>query len=462
MESGMIRLFKVYYPVQTIALLVCEMLIVSGCFVIATVIVLGGHSYMTLNGSYGGLKIAGTTCLMILCSYYFDLYAPQRIAARWEIFGRLLLALGTLSFILAALIYLFPDFAIAHYVLVLGVTIMTAALVAWRGAYEWIIRRSIFHQKIYVLGSGTSAQTVVETIQSRSDTGMEVIGWPGATIDGKECREHLASALESLSRRRSPIGRVIVAVEDRRGCLPVMELLNLRLAGVVVEDAGSLLERLSGRVQLAGLHPSALIFSEGFRLKVSQQISRRLVSLFVSGAILLPLLPLLPILALLIRLSSEGPILYRQLRVGLRGNVFTIFKFRTMRADAEPAGAVWAQKNDPRVTRLGRFMRLTRLDEIPQLWNVLRGDMGFVGPRPERPEFVERLSKEIAYYDLRHVIRPGLTGWAQVRFRYGATIAESREKLEYDLYYIKHMSLSLDLMIMFETVKTIVLGRGAR
>lgn len=458
----MIRLFKVYYPLQTIALLLSETLIVSGCFVVATIIVLRGHTYLTLNNQFAGLKIAGTTGLMILCSYYFDLYAPQQRSARWEIFFRLLLALSALSFILAALTYLFPDFAVAQYGLALGVAILTAALVVWRGAYEWIIGHSIFYEKVYVLGSGARAKMVVDAIQTRRDAGLEIVGWCGDAADGPECREQLARTLESFGQQTHPISRIIVAMEDRRGSLPVRQLLNLRLSGVVVEDAGSLLERLSGKVQLDGLHPSALIFAEGFRLKASHQVLHRIVSMIVSGIALLFLLPILPVLAVLIRLSSAGPILYRQRRVGLRGREFTIFKFRTMHEGAEPCGAMWAKKNDERVTHLGRFMRKTRLDEIPQLWNVLRGDMGFVGPRPERPEFVEQLSKEIAYYDLRHVIRPGLTGWAQVRYQYGATFAQSREKLEYDLYYVKHMSLSLDLLIMFETVKTILLGRGAR
>jgi lipopolysaccharide/colanic/teichoic acid biosynthesis glycosyltransferase len=173
-------------------------------------------------------------------------------------------------------------------------------------------------------------------------------------------------------------------------------------------------------------------------------------------------LPFIPILILVVRFSSPGPIFFYQTRVGLRGRPFSVIKFRTMRQDAEKNGAVWATKNDARVTRVGRFMRKTRLDEIPQLWNVLKGDMGFVGPRPERPEFVQMLNREIPYYELRHIIRPGLTGWAQVRYQYGATIEETRYKLEYDLYYVKHMSVGLDLLIMFETVKTILLRRGAQ
>ena len=213
---------------------------------------------------------------------------------------------------------------------------------------------------------------------------------------------------------------------------------------------------------LDGLRPSNFIYSEGFRVKPSQQIMRRLVSTLAAAVGLLLFAPFLPFVMLAVRLSSPGPIFFKQTRVGLGGRTFEVVKFRTMRTDAEASGAKWASKNDPRVTRIGGFMRKTRLDEVPQLWNVLRGDMGFVGPRPERPEFVPWLSEQIPYFDLRHMIRPGLTGWAQVRYGYGATLAEAREKLEYDLYYIKHMSLGLDLLIMFETVKTILRRRGAQ
>jgi sugar transferase (PEP-CTERM system associated) len=269
-------------------------------------------------------------------------------------------------------------------------------------------------------------------------------------------------ALEKFSGPKPPVDRVIVAIEDRRGEFPVRELLKLRFNGVVIEDAGALLERLTGKLHLDGLHPSSFIYSEGFRVKPSQQIARRIVSTLTAAVGLLLFLPFFPIVVLLVRLSSPGPIFFRQTRVGLGGKNFTVYKFRTMRTDAEVAGAKWATKNDPRVTSVGMFMRKTRLDEVPQLWNVLRGDMGFVGPRPERPEFVPWLTEQIPYFNLRHMIRPGLTGWAQVRYGYGATLAEAREKLEFDLYYIKHMTLGLDLLIMFETIKTIIRRQGAQ
>jgi sugar transferase (PEP-CTERM system associated) len=458
----MIRLFQVYYPTRTIVLLVTEAMIVSGSFLIATILVLGGDALLTLGQRYGGMKIAAITGVTVLCSYYFDLYAPQRLRARWQVFARLLIVLGTLSFLLAALTYVFPQFAIARYVLLLGVLLVSAALVAWRGAYDRVMEQLILRERVYVLGAGPLARDVMETIRSRGDAGMELAGWAGNETASGGASEQLASALATLRQPHSRIRRVIVAMEDRRGALPVRELLNLRLAGMVVEDSGSLLERLSGRLQLEGLRPSNLLFADGFRLKALEKFSRRAFSILVSGAALLLTLPFLPIIAVLVKLTSAGPVLFRQIRIGLGGRPFTILKFRTMCVNAEGSGAVWAQTNDPRITRLGSFLRRTRIDELPQLWNVLRGDMDLVGPRPERPEFVAWLNEEIPYYDLRHAVRPGLTGWAQVRYQYGATLEETRRKLEYDLYYIKHMSLGLDLFIMFESVKTILLGRGAR
>lgn len=458
----MIRLFNVYYSTRTIILLMCEALIVSGSFLLATKLILGPDTYICLNYEYGVLKIAALTVLTLLLSYYFDLYEPQRISERWEIYFRLLLVLGFLSFLLSAVIYFFPQVDIAHYVLLLGLMFLTLGLVIWRGAYEWIIGREVFRERVYILGSGDHAQMIAQTLRTRKDAGMKVIGFEPMPTDKAERKEAFSVALESFRGRAPGVDRVIIALEDRRGELPLRELLKLRFDGVVIEEAGALLERLTGKLYLDGLRPSNFIYSEGFRVKPSQQIARRIVSTLTAAAGLILFLPFLPFVVLAVRLSSPGPIFFRQTRVGMGGRNFTVVKFRTMRTDAEVSGAKWASKDDPRATRIGSFMRKVRLDEVPQLWNVLRGDMGFVGPRPERPEFVPWLSENIPYFDLRHMIRPGLTGWAQVRYGYGATLEEAREKLEYDLYYIKHMTLGLDLLIMFETVKTILRRRGAQ
>jgi len=250
---------------------------------------------------------------------------------------------------------------------------------------------------------------------------------------------------------------------DRRGTLPVEELLDLRMEGVKVEEATSWLERISGRIEVEQLYPSWLIFAEGFRFSSFFRLVRRTLNFSFAFAGTVISLPLLPFIVLAVKLDSSGPVLYRQQRVGRRGRIFYCYKFRTMRQDAEAdTGATWALDDDPRITRVGKFLRASRLDEIPQLWCVLKGDMHFVGPRPERPEFVEWLSKEIPYYGVRHMVRPGITGWAQVQYKYGNTLEDAREKLQYDLFYIKNASLALDLLIMFQTIKIVLLGRGAQ
>lgn len=457
----MIKLFNVYYPTRIVVLLLCEMFIVGGSFVLATVYLSGPDTYISLIYENGVIKIVSISILTALLSYYFDLYEPQRISGRWEMYFRLLLVLGVLSFLLALAIYFFPQVDPGRDVLVAGVSILVISLLIWRRAYEWTIALPMFRERVYILGSGERAHAVLETLRARRDLGMELITETGAGNVNEQFFRFVAD-LAASNRSRPPIDRVVVAMEDRRGCMPLPELLTLRLNGVVIEDAGSLLERITGKVPLDGLNPSALIFTAGFRLAASLHFVRRLVSILVALIGLTICLPVIPLISLAVHLSSPGPIFFRQIRVGRGGRTFTLYKFRTMAENAEANGAVWAVKNDPRVTPLGNFMRKTRLDEIPQLWNVLRGEMAFVGPRPERPEFVQWLAKEIPYYNLRHMIRPGITGWAQVRYQYGGSLEETKHKLEYDLYYAKHLSLGLDLLIMFETIKTILLRRGAQ
>jgi sugar transferase (PEP-CTERM system associated) len=327
--------------------------------------------------------------------------------------------------------------------------------------YAWLAQKPYLREKVYVLGMGERAQRLVNGLRSRVELGVEVVGWSG-NVEGALTREAIASHLMELMRGNR-VHRVIVGMDDRRGTLPVMEMLQLRLTGIKIEEATSWLEKISGRIEVDNLYPSWLIFAEGFRFSAGFLIVRRLIAVLASAVLLLVVLPALPFVVLAIKLDSRGPVLYRQKRVGRGGKVFNCYKFRTMRQDAEAdTGATWALDNDPRITRIGNFLRTVRLDEIPQLWCVLKGDMGFVGPRPERPEFVEMLAREIPFYEVRNAVRPGITGWAQVRYKYGNTLEDAKEKLQYDLYYIKNMSLGLDLMIMFQTIKIVLLGRGAQ
>jgi sugar transferase (PEP-CTERM system associated) len=455
----MFKFLHVYYPTRAALLLLCEALIVGGSFTMAVAFLSGQNAYAVLVYENGIVKIAGIALFTLLLSYYLDLYDQQRISGRWETYFRLLLVLSVLSFSLAGLVYFFPRVEVGHNVFVIGVCILALVLTVWRRAYESIVRLSWFRERVYVVGNGQQARMIVQALRARKDSGMEVVNELG-----KEGLDEplIASAHCDAQAQGARLDRVIVALEDRRGTMPVPELLALRLRGVVVEDACSLMERLTGRMPLDGLNPSSLIFSDGFNVRRSLEIQRRVISIVIALFGLIVTAPIIPFIILAVRLSSPGPILFRQTRIGRSGRPFVLRKFRTMWLDAEANGAVWATKDDPRVTPLGRLMRRTRLDEIPQLWNVLRGDMAFVGPRPERPEFVNWLSDEIPYYDLRHMIRPGITGWAQVRYKYGSSLEETRRKLEYDLYYVKHLSLGLDSLIMFETIKTILMRRGAQ
>jgi sugar transferase (PEP-CTERM system associated) len=431
-------------------------------FVAAVLMQYREDSLLELQYNFGFVKILTVTATVLLLAHYLDLYSPDELTSINDAYIRLYALLGGVSIALAAWAFIWPDAALGNNALFYGTVCATTTLSGWRAFFNWTLSKSFMRERVYVLGDGNRARRLVETLRSRTDLGMEIVGWSGALGgNGSLTRESLAQTLSSLQAKQA-VDTVIVALADRRGTIPTRELLDLRLSGIRVEEATALLEKTSGSIDLEALHPSFLIFSDGFRINYSMLLARRVLSIAASLTLLTIVSPVLPIIALAIRLTSPGPVFYRQKRVGLHGRVFKVVKFRTMRQDAENGKAVWAGKNDPRVTTIGRFLRKARLDEIPQLWNVLSGDMGFVGPRPERPEFVEMLTREVPYYGLRHVIRPGLTGWAQVRYKYANTLEDSKQKLQFDLFYIKNLSVGLDVLILFETAKTVLLRKGAQ
>jgi sugar transferase (PEP-CTERM system associated) len=456
-----IRVLNVYFPVRTVFLGLSEVLLAALVFVAAMVAWMGTlHTTVVLNEEQGVLKLALIVAVFALCMYYFDLYDPMALHSKREVSARLIQVLGSMCVVLAILYALAPKVRIGQQIVFTGTVLIGLLVPLWRGVFLWCLRRPLFRERIYVLGWGERTQALVQDLRSRADLGIEVVGWEDA-MGPAVSREELARRVRRL--RHQAVQRVIVATSDRRGTIPMRELLDLRLRGVVVEDAAALFEQQAGKIEIDTLWPSSLIFSDGFKLSQSYVFARAVASALLSFLLLLLVLPLIPFIALAIKLTSPGPVFYSQARVGVHGRHFHCYKFRTMRSDAEAdTGPTWANDDDPRITRVGKFLRMSRLDEIPQLWNVLRGDMLFVGPRPERPEFVNWLTEEIPFYGLRHVVRPGITGWAQVRYRYGNTVEDAREKLKYDLFYIKHVSLGLDLLILFETIKTVMLQRGAR
>jgi len=457
----LIRLFHVYYPIRTLILLLGEALIVWTSFLVAAVVVLREDSYLVLNYEGGYIKLFVFTAVVLLCSHWFDLYDTARLNTRGELYFRLLMVPGLLAFVTAGISYVRPDFLLGGGSTALGLFIVAFALFGWRLGYGWLVQLPMLVERVDVLGADERAQRLVQGLRQNPEIGVEIASWTGQ-LDGEVTRQSVAAHLmEVVSKQR--VHRVIVAMKDRRGNMPVDELLQLRLQGVKIEEATSWLEKISGKIEVENLNPSWLVFNEGFRRSTTFVVIRRLLSVTFSLLGLMLTLPLLPLIMLAIRLDSEGPVFYTQTRMGKGGRLFKVVKFRTMRHDAEAVnGAQWAEINDPRVTRVGKFLRTSRLDEIPQLWCVLKGDMAFVGPRPERPEFIELLSKEINYYGVRHMVRPGVTGWAQIKYQYGSTVEDAREKLQYDLFYIKNASIGLDLLIMFQTIKTVLLRRGAQ
>jgi len=466
----LIRLFRVFFPVRTLVLLAVETLIVWISFVLGTMVrgqedwLLRLSNGLFIEGEF--LKILAVTGIVLLISHGLDLYDSSTLGSRWDEAFRLLIVLGSVAMSLAAVGYLYRYFLPGHNFLprdsaLAGLIILTFALFGWRSTYSWLVQQHYFRERVYVLGTGERAQRLLQGLQQSGKLGIEVVGWTG-DIEGELTRETVANHLLGLAEATG-VHRVIVAMPDRRGTLPVEELLDLRLAGVKVEEATSWLEKITGRIEVEQLYPSWLIFADGFRFSTFFRIVRRLLNFSVALIGLVLALPLLPFIALGVKLTSPGPVFYHQKRVGRGNKTFYCYKFRTMRKDAEAdTGATWATDDDPRITRFGKFLRASRLDEIPQLWCVLKGDMHFVGPRPERPEFVERLKEAIPYYEVRHMVRPGITGWAQVQYKYGNTVEDAREKLQYDLFYIKNASVGLDFWIVFQTIKIVLLGRGAK
>ncbi len=464
----MIRIFKVHYPVRTVVLLAGEALIIGASFILGSLWSAGVltnpevgwlqfRNVLFIEGGY--VRILGLTGIMLLLWHGFDLYDSALIAvSEWQK-SWMLMVLGTMLLGFLAIGQFSPSILPGSGSLALGIVVLILPLFGWRVAYSWIVRLPHFRERVYILGTGDRAERLLDGLRRRP--GIEVAGWTG-DVPGEPTKEMVASHVAGVVREKR-VHRVIVAMPNRRGTLPVYELLDLRLDGVKVEEATSWLERINGRIEVEELYPSWLIFADGFRSSSFFQATRLILNFIAAFVGLLLFLPLWPFIMLAIKLDSPGPVLYHQKRVGRGGTHFYCYKFRTMRRDAEAdTGATWAADDDPRITRVGRFLRASRLDEIPQLWCVFKGDMNFVGPRPERPEFVEWLSKEIPYYGVRHTVRPGITGWAQVQYKYGNTREDAREKLQYDLFYIKNASIGLDLWIMFQTIKIVMLGRGAR
>jgi sugar transferase (PEP-CTERM system associated) len=409
-------------------------------------------------------KVVLITALCELCFYYNDLYDLNCVHATGELLVRVLQGTGAAAIALAAVSLLLPSVRLGSGTFLMTLGLLVVALPLWRVAFAGLTNDPHLEERVLIVGTGSLALTVAKQMRAQHDFAYRLVGFiEDPTGAGSSTAGPVLGAAADLPRivEAYDIGRIVVGLTDRRGQLPIDELLHAKMAGVRVEDAATTYERMTGKILVDDLKPSWLIFSEGFQASRATRLAKRLFD--VTGALIGIVLagPIMLLTALAIRLESPGAALYCQERVGENGRVFTLCKFRSMRIDAEQGTPVWAKDHDDRVTRVGRFIRLTRLDELPQFWNVLRGEMSFVGPRPERPFFVQQLAEEIPFYMMRHAVKPGVTGWAQVRYRYGASVEDSLEKLRYDLYYMKHLSLVFDLTILVDTVKVIVCRKGA-
>jgi len=449
-----------------------ETALLVAAVVISSIVIGGSQAWDLLTDNTAFLRVLLIVLVCQVCLHYTDLYDLRTIQTKRDLATRLMRAIGATSLILGIAYWMFPLLVVEQ-----GVFLMTAAMaivlvMAWRSAFDVITSRLMPRERLLLVGTSPAAIVLArELFERRQELGVDIVGFvdPDPTrVGAPVINPGVVGTIDDIPglTARMRVDRVVVSLSDQRGKLPMDQLLDVRLrSGVLFDHLASVYEEYTGKIALENLRPSWLVFSTGFRKSRLITAVKRVFDVTAAVCGLILSLPLMIITAIVVKLESpRDPVLYHQERVGLNGATFTIHKFRTMKSDAEAAtGPVWsAGDHDPRITRVGHFMRKTRLDEIPQLFNVLIGQMSLIGPRPERPSFVEKLTQQIPFYGQRHVVKPGVTGWAQVRYSYGASVEDAIEKMQYDLYYVKHMSLMFDVMIALETIKTVVLRRGAK
>jgi sugar transferase (PEP-CTERM system associated) len=462
-----IRFFRHYVPLNLLLLVLIESLILGGA--IYAGVGARFHERDAIPADLQPLLPKALTFTLVMlglmtASGLYDLEWQGGVRALLQRLG-LSFGLGLLA--MSLLFYFFPPLLVGRGAFLLSFGLALLGILLSRTLFIRWVRSGTLKSRTLVVGTGSRAAHIESLLSKRGHaSNVQVVGYlPMGGSHHFVDHTRILDTRESLPElvARMQISEIVLAVRDRRGGLPVQDLLKCKLQGIRVLELSSFFERENGHLQLDSMNASWMILSEGFHQGMLRETAKRLFDLLVSTAMLVVCLPVMALTALLIKLESPGPVLYRQERVGQGCRNFTILKFRSMCVDAEKDGRPrWAQRNDSRVTRTGRFIRRTRIDELPQIFNVFFGDMSFVGPRPERPYFVQDLSQKIPYYGVRHTVKPGITGWAQVRYAYGATDEDAMQKLQYDLYYVKNHSLFLDLMILFQTAQVVLWGRGVR
>ena len=465
----MLRFFKQYYPIRNIFFVVGEGVFIFVSVLTAFYIIHSTESIILERWLL--VKIFLITSVCQLCLYYNDLYDLKIADSLIELGIRLLQALGFAAIFLALIYIIFPRTIIGTGTFIVSICFVVLLIVSWRLSYKLILDRGMFNQNILLLGSSDLVRKIKMEISERKDCGYTLaleLSEPDSHNRSGECKtpdqlvgkrfEGLADVVKALG-----IKKIIAGFKEKRNSFPTEELLKCRVAGIEVIEGNSFYEMLTGKLTVEQLNPSWLIFSGGFEKTRIRRLLKRSTDLILSFGMLICIGPLILLVAILIKIDSRGGVIFSQERVGEKRKIYKVHKFRSMVADAEKiSGPVWATDNDERVTRVGRLIRMIRIDEIPQLWNVFKGEMSFVGPRPEREFFVKDLEKQIPYYGQRFSVKPGITGWAQVNYGYGATVEDAIEKLNYEMFYIKNMSFWMDLVIVLRTIKIVLFGRGAR
>lgn len=463
----MLQIFRQYYPIRNLFFVLGEGLVILGSILLSAWLIRG--DVLTFDW-FSLLKLCLVCLVLQICLYYNDLYDFKVAVGFKELGLRLLQALGFAAVLLAGVYFAYPPAMIGRGIFEFSLVLLIFLIVSWRYLYNLILQRGLFNERIMIFGSGALSRDIVAEIRDKIDCGYSIALSVCETAEA-QCIEGVVSVMPNpdgrydLADRAKALGihKIIVALEEKRGRMPTRELLQCRLHGVEVLDGNSFFEMLTGRLIVKNLNPAWLIFSEGFQKSPLQRFLKRIVDITLSVLLLVILAPILFLGAVLIKLDSKGPVFFSQERVGRGRRPYMVHKFRSMIADAEKStGPVWAETDDPRITRVGQVMRKLRFDELPQLWNVLRGEMSFVGPRPEREVFVRDFENQIPYYGARWTVKPGITGWAQINYPYGASVEDAIEKLNFDLFYIKNMSFLIDLLIILRTIKIVLFSRGAR
>ncbi len=453
-------------PTTILALVISEIALAASCYVLAAYLLSDIDPLVWLQYENGFVRIGVLVAGIVFGIYLQDLYSKFKVASKFLLFQQICLVLGIAFLFQAFVSYVVPALVLPKWIMMTGSLMLLVLLPVWRSLYSAQVAKALNSERVLFLGASDVTLQIAQALTERPEFGLTVAGFVADPPETEKLKEgELLGSIENFKQivRDVKPDRVVVGMVERRSRMPVLDLLDVNFAGVPVEDAAVAYESVFGRVCTKQLRPSQLIFSRELGPRPGTMKLQTVYSFTIASAILVLGLPVMLILALLVKVTSPGPVLYRQKRVGLHGRLFTVFKFRSMLKNAEAeTGAVWAAREDPRITRFGGFLRRFRLDELPQMINVLKGEMAVCGPRPERPEFVATLSETIPFYRQRHNVKPGITGWAQINHKYGDSMEDTVIKLEYDLYYLKNLTPALDFYILFHTLKIMLLSRGSQ